>query len=173
TAMSMLSDAGQRPLIEKVLYILGPSFIGFIGYQVLRGYVRSYLARTPAVRQMVDYQLAVSREEQERTNLDELEIAPLRWRLFGLLVPVVCVLIYLLWTGSGIHQQVIARLVMPVTTKGWLLILPYAFLVPLLLIRDPLERRALRRKFAPSQSESTGEVAGTSGVGEHPTGAQS
>jgi hypothetical protein len=34
---------------------------------------------------------------------------------------------------------------MPVTTKDWLVILPYVLLVPLLLSRDALQRRLLRR----------------------------
>jgi hypothetical protein len=60
-------------------------------------------------------------------------------------VPVVCVAVYLVWSGSGIHQGAIRKLILPVSTKGWLLILPYALLAPLLLVRDPAQILILRR----------------------------
>jgi hypothetical protein len=68
--------------------------------------------------------------------------------LLQLVVPVGCIVAYLIWTGSGVHQQAIQQLVMPVTAKGWLLILPYTLLLPLLLVRDHLQLWALRRKAA-------------------------
>src|SRR6185369_10134636 len=36
TAMRILSEEQARPLLEKILYIVGPSLIGFVGYTVLR-----------------------------------------------------------------------------------------------------------------------------------------
>ena len=39
----------------------------------------------------------------------------------------------------------IRQLIMPVSMKGWLLILPYALLVPLLLVRDGVQLWLVRR----------------------------
>jgi hypothetical protein len=61
-------------------------------------------------------------------------------------VPVACIVGYLLWTGSGVHQAAIRQLMLPVSTKGWLLILPYALMVPLLLVRDQAQLWLLRRR---------------------------
>jgi hypothetical protein len=144
TAISILSETGPSPLAQKVLHILGPSMIGFAGYSLTKRYVRGYLTFAPAVRSMLEHELERARRKQSQANLQELEAAPLRWRLLGLLVPAVCVLIYSIWTGSGIHRHAIARLVMPVTTEGWLLIFPYLLLVPLLLGGDRLQRYMLR-----------------------------
>ena len=49
------------------------------------------------------------------------------------------------WTGSGAPQQAIGHLILPVSMKGWLVILPYALLVPLLLVRDQVHLWFLRR----------------------------
>ena len=46
------------------------------------------------------------------------------------------------------HQQAIQSLVMPVTAKGWLLILPYVLLMPVLLVRDHMQLWSLRRRAA-------------------------
>ena len=43
--------------------------------------------------------------------------------------------------GEGVHG---GQLIVPVNMKGWLLILPYALLVPLLLVRDQAQLRRLR-----------------------------
>jgi hypothetical protein len=147
TAITIVSESGEQPLVQNVVYVLGPSLIGFLGYWVTRRYVHAYLKLAPAVRRMVDSELDRSRRAQWRANLRELEAAPLRWRLFALSVPVVCVLSYLLWTGSGIHRQAIAQLIMPVTAEGWLLILPYLLLVPILLAQQRVQSYRLRRRL--------------------------
>ena len=70
-------------------------------------------------------------------------------------LPVLVIVLYLIWTGSGLHQHAIQQLVMPVTTKGWLLILPYVLVLPVLLFRDRVELWLLRRRVAKkSQNES-------------------
>jgi hypothetical protein len=75
-----------------------------------------------------------------------LDGAPIRKRFLQLTVPIGCVIAYLLWTGSGVHEQAVRQLVLPVTTKGWLLILPYALLLPMLVVRDPVHLWWLRRR---------------------------
>jgi hypothetical protein len=42
-------------------------------------------------------------------------------------------------------KAAVSEVIVPVTTKDWLVILPYCLLVPLLLSRDALQRRMLRR----------------------------
>jgi hypothetical protein len=147
TAMTILSAGPGGPLVEKVLYILGPSLVGFLGYWIVRSYVHAYVSHAPAVKKMFDQELGAARREQVQANLIELERSPWRRRLFELLVPILCILGYLVWSGSGIHQQAIQQLIMPVTTKGWLLILPYALLLVVLLARDPVQRRQLRKRL--------------------------
>jgi hypothetical protein len=88
-----------------------------------------------------------SDREQWLANMEQLERAPWRWRLIQLSVPVVCLLGYLIWTGTGIHREAIRDLIVPVTTKDWLIILPYALLVPVLLTRDQVQARMLRRRL--------------------------
>jgi hypothetical protein len=59
-------------------------------------------------------------------------------------VPAVCIAAYLLWTGSGLHRAVLHQLI-PVTSKDWLVVLPYVLLVPMLLARDYVQKWLLRR----------------------------
>jgi serine/threonine protein kinase/uncharacterized membrane protein YidH (DUF202 family) len=145
TAITILSDGKERLLVEKVLYILGPSMVGFFGYVTVRRYVRAYLSHAPAVVRMLAARRAEAEWEQREANLAELTNARWRWRLVQLAVPVVCLLGYLLWNGSGIHREAIRELILPVTTKDWLVILPYALLVPVLLGRDHIQQRHLER----------------------------
>lgn len=147
TAITILSDGKERLLVEKVLYILGPSMVGFFGYATVRRYVKNYLAHAPAVVRMLATRRAEARWEQREANLAELKNAPWRWRIVQLTVPVACLLGYLLWNGSGIHREAIRELILPVTTKDWLVILPYALLVPVLLGRDHVQQRYLERKI--------------------------
>lgn len=154
TAITILSQDQAQPLLEKVVYILGPSMIGFVGYWTSQRYVRRFLNHAPAVQQMLETEKAEAKERQADVVLRHLTGVSLKWRLVQLSVPVVCVLAYLVWTGSGIHQQAIRQLIMPVTMKGWSLILPYALLVPLLLLRDPVHSWLLRR----ARRESTGNA---------------
>ena len=67
------------------------------------------------------------------------------WPIAQLAVPIVCIAVYVLWTSSGLQRDALRELIVPVTTKDWLVILPYVLLVPLLLSRDALQRRRLRR----------------------------
>jgi len=145
TAVTILSQASLRPLVEQALYILGPSLIGFIGYAFTRRYVRTNLAHAPAVLSMLDDEIGRARLVRAWATYDQLRSVSKRRRLLQVAVPIACVAGYLLWTGSGIHQTAIRQLIMPVSMKGWLLILPYALLVPLLLARDQVQLWMLRR----------------------------
>ena len=145
TAVPILSAAGPRPLVEQILYILGPSLIGFLGYALTRRYVRAHLAHAPAVLTMVDDEIGRARLVHAWSTFDQLRSVTWRRRLMQVIVPVVCIVGYLLWTGSGLHQIAIRQLIVPVSMKGWLLILPYVLLVPLLLVRDQAQLWILRR----------------------------
>lgn len=146
SAITVFSQNGDRPLIEQVFYILGPSLIGFAGYWITRRRVLHYLAHSPAVQRMVEQQVTNGREQQTRANLEHLKGATWRERLLQLTVPIACVIGYLLWTGSGLHHAAVRQLMMPASAEGWLLILPFALLFPLLLIRDQMQLRRLRRR---------------------------
>jgi serine/threonine protein kinase len=150
TAITILSEGGKRPLAEQVLYISGPSLIGFFGYSLTRRYVVAYLRQAPVVRRLLDERAAEGRAEQTRVNHEYVRTASWRRRVGELAVPAVCVLLYLLWTGSRVDQTTIRELVLPVSTKGWLLILPYVVLVPVLLTRDSIQgfKETRRQKVA-------------------------
>jgi hypothetical protein len=145
TAVTILSEGGRRPLVEQILYILGPSLIGFIGRALTRRYVRAHLAHAPAVLSMVDDEIGRARLVHAWATYEQLRSVSWRKRLMQLTVPIVCIIGYLVWTGSGVHQQAIRQLMLPVSMKGWLLILPYALLLPLLLARDQAQLWLLRR----------------------------
>jgi hypothetical protein len=147
TGLTILSAQSHGPLVEQVVYVLGPSLIGFIGFEFMRRKAAAPLVSTSAVRQMVDKQLARARDEHTRADFDQLHMASWRRRLLQLIVPIVCVAGYVAWTGSGVHQKALQELILPVSTKGWLLILPYALLVPLLLVRDSIHLWFLRRRI--------------------------
>jgi hypothetical protein len=155
TAVTVLSEATRPSLVEQVVYILGPSLIGFIGFTLTRRYAKAHLANAPAVRRMLAEQIATARDEHTRANLEQLRSVSWRSRLVQVAAPVACIVGYLLWTGSGIHQGAIRQLIIPVSTEGWLRILPYALLVPLLLVRDPLQHWILRRRARISDQAST------------------
>ncbi len=144
TAITVLSESVARPLGEKIVYILGPSLVGFLGYAVIRSYVQTYVDHAPAVQRMLAVQ-KLAREKQSRDNAERQAHAPWSWRLLQLSVPVACFVAYLLWTGSGLHRDAVRELIIPVTTKDWLLILPYVLLIPTILAREQLARLAHRR----------------------------
>jgi hypothetical protein len=146
TAITILSEQTQRPLVEQVLYIVGPALIGFAGYALTRRYTTAHLASTPAVQRMLQEQARMAEREQARASLEQLAAAPWRWRLVQVAVPIACVLGYLVWTGSGVGGNAIRQLVVPVSAKGWMLILPYALLAPLVLVRDQVQGWLLRRR---------------------------
>jgi serine/threonine protein kinase len=145
-ALTILSDHDRGPLLEQVVYILGPALIGFVGFALTRRYVRTHLAHAPAVRSMLSEQLVLAKNEYARAKLDQLKAVSWRFRLMQVAVPIVCIVVYLVWSGSGVHQDAIQKLILPVSTKGWLLILPYALLVPLLLVRDYTQLWVLQRR---------------------------
>jgi serine/threonine protein kinase len=145
TAMRILSEGAEHPLLEKILYILGPSLIGFWGYSALRRRTRSFVAEAPALERLLAERVARARGQQHAANLIELERVPMGWPIAQLAVPVACLAVYVLWTASGLKRDALRELIVPVTTKDWLVILPYVLLVPLLLSRDALQRRMLRR----------------------------
>jgi hypothetical protein len=132
---------------------LVPSLIGFAGYWLSQRYVRRFLTHAPAVRQLMQTEAELARTEQQQVLLKQLAGFSIRRQLSQLIAPVVCVLVYLVWTGSGVHQQAIRQLIMPVTMKGWSLILPYALLVPVLLLRDPVQRWWVRRSARRAHDE--------------------
>jgi serine/threonine protein kinase len=144
TAMRILSEEHAHPLLEKLLYILGPSLIGFAGYSALRRSLNRFLERAPAVARLVEQRADAARTEQRRANLEVLERVPWRLPLGQMAVPLVCVAAYWWWTGSGLQRADLHQLI-PVTTKDWLLMLPYVLLVPTLLGRDYVQRLRLRR----------------------------
>jgi len=144
TAMRILSDEQGHPLLEKLVYIVGPSLIGFIGYSALRRRLNSFLAQAPAVRRLVTERTEAALIEQRHANLSVLERAPWRFPVGQIAVPLLCIGAYLLWTGSGLQRAGLNQLI-PVTTKDWLVVLPYVLLVPTLLARDYVQKRLLRR----------------------------
>jgi serine/threonine protein kinase len=144
TAMRILSEDVPHPLLEKVLYIIGPSLIGFVGYSALRSRLNAFLEQAPAVKRLVLQRTGAALGQQRRANLAVLERVPWRLRLIQVVVPLACMAAYLLWTGSGLQRAGLVRLI-PVTSKDWLVVLPYVLLVPVLLGRDPLQRWLLRR----------------------------
>jgi serine/threonine-protein kinase len=154
TAITIVSEGGRRPLAEQALYISGPSLIGFLGYSFTRRYVLAYLRQAPVVRRLLDERAAEGRAEQARVNHEHVRSASWRRRIGELAVPALCVIAYLVWTGSRVDQNTIRELVLPVSTKGWLLILPYVLLVPVLLTRDGIQGyKETRRQRAESKSD--------------------
>jgi serine/threonine protein kinase len=149
TAIRMLSESTQLPLIVRILYILGPSLIGFVGYSLLRRRTQRYLAQEPALGRMVRARVRQAREAQRQANLSALEQAPWRARWAQLAAPVLGLAGYLAWIWSDLRHGSMRDLPVPLTTKDWLLILPYVLLFPVLLSRDALQRRRLRRLAPP------------------------
>ncbi|MES1187051.1 MAG: serine/threonine-protein kinase [Myxococcales bacterium] len=144
TAMRILSDDQAHPLLEKLVYIVGPSLIGFAGYSALRRRLNGFLQQAPAVRRLVNARTEAALVEQRRANLTVLEHVPWRLPLGQIAVPLLCIAAYLLWTGSGLQRAGLHQLI-PVTTKDWLVVLPYVLLVPTLLGRDSVQKWRLRK----------------------------
>jgi hypothetical protein len=148
TAMRILSEGSGQPLLEKILYILGPSLIGFWGYSALRRRTRRFVAEAPALERLLAERIARARAQQRAANLSELERVPMGWLAAQLAVPLLCMAIYVLWTSSALQRDALRDVIVPVTTKDWLVVLPYVLLVPLFLSRDAVQRRMLRRAQA-------------------------
>ncbi|MCA9672516.1 MAG: serine/threonine protein kinase [Myxococcales bacterium] len=146
TGLTILSGQSRAPLVEQVVFVLGPSLIGFIGFVIMGRKTAAYIADAPALQRMLDDELAVARHEHAIADLDVLRAASLRRRMLQLVVPLVCIAGYLIWSGTGFHQKALRELMLPVSAKGWLLILPYASLVVVLLVRHPVQVWLLRRR---------------------------
>jgi hypothetical protein len=95
---------------------------------------------------MVREREVLARSERATANVEQLRSVSWRRRAIQVVLPIGCIVGYLLWTGSGVHQDAIRQLIVPVSAKGWLLILPYALLVPLLLVRDRVQLFFLERR---------------------------
>ena len=114
TAMRILSEDQAHPLLEKLLYIVGPSLIGFIGYSALRQRMNGFLAQAPAVRRLVLARTESALVEQRRATwrfssaCPALPVGQIAVPLGALAVP--------LWTGSGLRGGPAPA--HPVTTKG-------------------------------------------------------
>lgn len=156
SAITVLASPTDRLLLEQALYILGPSLVGFAGAAAVDRWVRRYLADAPAVERLLVDRARLAPQVQARVSIAQIERAPWRLRLGQLAVPVLCVIGYLLWTGSGLQRDAIRELILPVTTRDWLLILPYALLVPLLLVRDRAQVWWLRRRSSGAASAKGG-----------------
>ena len=149
TAMTVLSRPSGTPMVVQVLYILGPSLVGFVGYAVTRRQLQRYLRHAPAVARLLAAEVDAHKDELSRATAARLEKVPWAHRIAQLVVPFVCLAIYLLVTESGFHERAVGQLVMPVTIQGWLFILPYALLIPILLLRDSIHLRILQRRRPP------------------------
>jgi len=147
TAIRMLSESTEHPLLVRILYILGPSLLGFVGYSMLRGRTQRYLAQEPALERMVLLRVQQARDAQRHANLAELEQVSWRARWTQLSAPILGLTGYVAWIWGDLHYGSIRDLPVPLTTKDWLLVLPYVLLFPVLLSRDAVQRRFLRRRL--------------------------
>jgi hypothetical protein len=103
---------------------------------------------------MVRSRVRQAQEAQRQANLAELEQASWRARWTQLTAPILGLTGYVGWIWSGIRYGSMRELPVPLTTKDWLLILPYVLLFPVLLSRDALQRRFLRQRVKPSAGEA-------------------
>ena len=76
TAITVLSQRGSAPLLKQMLYILGPSLIGFIGYSVTRRHVRSFLDNAPAVARLLEHHVERFQRERARVNAELIAAHP-------------------------------------------------------------------------------------------------
>src|SRR5205823_3860804 len=75
TAVTILSSGGDRPLVEQLLYVLGPSLIGFMGHSATRQYVHKNLANAPAVSSMVDDEIGRAKMVRAWATYEQLRSA--------------------------------------------------------------------------------------------------
>jgi hypothetical protein len=101
-------------------------------------------------------QTALAETEHDEATLEQLRAVSWRTRALQVSVPVLCVVGYLVWTGSGVHQQAIRKLIIPASMNGWLLILPYALLAVLVLFRDLIQIWVLHRRVERAKLDSVG-----------------
>jgi hypothetical protein len=128
--------------------VLCPSLIGFLGYGLTRRHLRKFLGNAPAVARLREEHIRQARAEQTSHNGHIVAGTTWKLRLLQFAMPVACLLAYLLWSGLGFRREALEHLILPVTTRGILLILPYALLVPVLLLRDPIQIWWFRRSQA-------------------------
>jgi hypothetical protein len=109
------------------------------------------LRNSPAVEHLIQRRIAAFRIGLARVTTTRLEQSARRTRILQLVFPFVCISLYFLWAVSGIHRQAIQQLIVPATMRAWLIILPYVLLVPVLLLRDPIQLALLRRRLRSSE----------------------
>jgi len=154
TAIRMLAQTGTLPFLARILYILGPSLVGFVGYSVRRR-TKRYLDAEPVLKRMLRDRVGQAREAQRLANRMALENVSWSTRWAQLAAPVLGLVGYLLWNWSGLRHGSTRELPLPLTTKDWLLLLPYVLLFPVLLSRDAVQLRRLRRLTATRPPSST------------------
>ncbi len=152
TAVTVLADEAKSPLLERLLYVLGPALVGFAGYSWAARWSKA-LAAAPAVERLIANARRVARAENTAAILAQLRSVSFRTRLGQVVLPLACIVGYLVWNGSGVHQEAIRKLIMPVSASGFRLILPYALLVPMLLVRDFLQLRVLGSRATSSVAD--------------------
>ena len=119
TAIRMLSESTEHPLLMRILYILGPSLLGFVGYSMLRRRTQRYLAQEPALERMVRQRVQQARDAQRHANLAELEQAswPARWT--QLAAPILGLTGYVTWIWSDpASHPAVARVSRHLTPKA-------------------------------------------------------
>ena len=87
TALTILSKDQDGSLLEQILYVLGPSLIGYAGYAATRRQVHRLLRGSPAIRQMVDEQVRSARKERLRVRVAWLSQKRVQSHLFAAAVP--------------------------------------------------------------------------------------
>ena len=144
TAMTVLADPDDQPVVADVLTILGPSLLGFAAFAFITSYLRGCLSQAPAVKSMLEARIRASRVEEVRARYRTAVAATWPSRLVQLLGPVFAIGIYLLWVGGDHPEGALADILRPSTFKDVVAALPWALLVPAVLLGDRLQKRLLR-----------------------------
>lgn len=144
TAMTVLAGRDDAPLLADALAILGPSLIGFATFAVISSYLRGCLSQSPAVKSMLEARIQASRIEEVRARYRTATAATWASRLVQLLGPVIAVGLYLVWVGGEHPEVALADVVVPSSFKDLIAALPFALLIPAVLVGDRLQKRLLR-----------------------------
>ena len=147
TAMTVLADRDDTPVLEDALSILGPSAIGFAVFTVISSYLRGCLSQSPAVKSMLEARIQASRIEEVRARYRTATAATWATRLVQLLGPVLAIGLYLVWVGGEHPEGALADVVLPSTFKDLIAALPFGLLIPAVLIGDRLQKRLLRWRY--------------------------
>ena len=75
TCITILSQKGRQPLAEQVLYISGPSLIGFVGFWLTRT-TCSATSRMPAVRRPLEESVRRRRVQKRRPRIRARGLVP-------------------------------------------------------------------------------------------------